>query len=138
VGYNMGLKGNQGYSAFLTRKRYYDYAKMWLEKQIGLIGIFVKKLSPDIYSKIKILKTLESYSNTAENSPIYFFFIDSVSNAQIAKNDFLTIQENGYKLKDEITKRRKRKQAQTGQTRQTQPEPAPREEVYRDERGNER
>ena len=35
------------------------------------------------------------------------FFVDSASSSEIIKNDFLVIRENGYKLKEEIEKRRK-------------------------------
>lgn len=56
----------------------------------------------DISSKIKIFETLESYRITQP----YFFFVDSVSSFEVAKNDFLTLKENGDKLKGEITKRR--------------------------------
>ncbi|MDD2753117.1 MAG: hypothetical protein PHT44_00665 [Candidatus Portnoybacteria bacterium] len=37
----------------------------------------------------------------------YFFFTDSVSSVNVAKNDLSTIRANGYALKEEIKKRRK-------------------------------
>ncbi len=57
----------------------------------------------DISSKIKILETIKSH---AGGKPFFLFFVDSVSSSEVAKNDFLAIKENGYKLKEEIEKRR--------------------------------
>lgn len=51
------------------------------------------------------LNSLEKISSPSE-TPYLLFFVGSVSSAQVVKNDYLTIRENGYQLKEEITKRR--------------------------------
>jgi hypothetical protein len=52
----------------------------------------------DASLKIKILEE--------EKDDCYLLFVDSVSSCKVAKNDMLTIRENGYKLKEEIKKRK--------------------------------
>jgi hypothetical protein len=52
----------------------------------------------DASSKIKILEK--------DKTDCYLMFVDSVSSCEVAKKDMLTIRENGYKLKEEIGKRK--------------------------------
>jgi len=59
----------------------------------------------NISSKIKILDDDKSARKTTK--PTYFLFIDSGSNSNVVESDFLTIKENGNKLKEEIEKRKK-------------------------------
>jgi len=56
----------------------------------------------EISSKIEVLQLVEEYKTVEP----YFFFVDSVSSLGVIKNDFLTIKENGYRLKKEIEERR--------------------------------
>lgn len=51
------------------------------------------------------INSLEKISSDSKN-PSFLFFVGSVSSAQVVKNDYLTIKENGYQLKEEIAKRR--------------------------------
>lgn len=44
--------------------------------------------------------------NLRKDEEMILFFVDSASSSEIIKNDFLVIRENGYKLKEEIEKRR--------------------------------
>ncbi len=54
-----------------------------------------------IFEKIKGLEEKEGeYHNQ------YFFFVDSATSIETVKNDFLLIQNNGYKLKEEVQKRK--------------------------------
>ncbi len=55
----------------------------------------------DISSKIKVLEEIEAKKTVIS----HYFFVDSVTSFEVAKNDFLTIRENGYKLKEVIEKR---------------------------------
>lgn len=69
---------------------------------LTLYDIAADSYIQDISSKIKILETIEYTTNR----PYFFILADSVSSSEVIKNDFLTIKENGYKLKEEIAKRR--------------------------------
>lgn len=51
------------------------------------------------------INSLEKVSSASENSS-FLFFVGSVSSVQIVENDYLTIRENGYQLKEEIAKRK--------------------------------
>lgn len=51
------------------------------------------------------IDSLEKFSSTI-NDPYFLFFVDSVSSAQVIRNDYLTIRENGYQLKEEIAERK--------------------------------
>jgi hypothetical protein len=55
-----------------------------------------------IQDSSSIIKILEK-----DKTDCYLMFVDSVSSCEIAKKDMLTIRENGYKLKEEIGRRKK-------------------------------
>jgi hypothetical protein len=76
-----------------------------LEQGEGLLLLYdaaADSYIEEISSKIEALQQVEEYKTVEP----YFFFVDSISSLGIIKNDFLTIKENGYKLKEEIEKRR--------------------------------
>jgi hypothetical protein len=62
----------------------------------------------DISSLISVLEKEEvkKEAYTGSGDPRLILFSDSFSSFGIVKNDFLSIKENGYKLKEEIAKRR--------------------------------
>jgi hypothetical protein len=62
----------------------------------------------DISSLIRVLgeKEVEREVYTASDTSRLIASVDSFSSFDVVKNDFLTIKENGHKLKEEIAKRR--------------------------------
>lgn len=52
------------------------------------------------------LETVETLEKLTEKA-LFIFYIDSITSSQIIKEDLLTIEENGYALKEEIRKRKK-------------------------------
>jgi len=58
----------------------------------------------DAETKITALEKIDKKKNIMNK---YVVFIDSASSYKVVKNDFLTIKENGYKLKQEIAQRKK-------------------------------
>ena len=67
-----------------------------------LLDIYDKAADSYIQDSSSTIKIL----NETEKVQSYYFFVDAVSSPEVTKNDFLTIKENGYKLKEEIAKRR--------------------------------
>ena len=72
---------------------------------LGLYDDATASYIQNISSKIKILEDYQSSHKMA--SPAYFSFIDNNSNSDVIENDFLTVKENGNKLKEEVAKRKK-------------------------------
>ncbi len=54
----------------------------------------------NISSKITLMESFKI------NMPTFYFFTGSVSSFDVVKGDLLTIKENGYKLKEEVEKRK--------------------------------
>jgi len=85
-----------------TTNEFYKNPSVLLGKKLlNLYDKSADSYAKSISEKISVLEKTEKYRDPNQ----YFFLIDSMTSLETIKNDFLTIKNNGYKLKEEIKKR---------------------------------